>query len=137
MVDQVDTIFDTPVEPRTELKSYTREKETSISHHDGIIVVPVNVPRYDTYHTFIVAAGREGSATGELYYPCGVAIHEKTHQIFVANSDNHRIEIFSETGEFISQLGVGQLFYPYGIAIHGDNVYVSCDRQHTVTKFSD
>ena len=47
-----------------------------------------------------------------------------------------RVEIFSETGEFLHQLGVGQLSEPWGIAIHGDSVYVSCFHYHTVNKFS-
>ena len=52
------------------------------------------------------------------------------------NRSNERVEIFSETGEFLYQLGVGQLSYPYSIAIHGDSVYVSCYEDHTVSKFS-
>ena len=54
----------------------------------------------------------------------------------MANSENDRVEIFSETGEFISQLGVEQLFHPWGIAIHGDSVYISCSGDHTVSKLS-
>ena len=78
--------------------------------------------------------GREGKAPGELDCPFGVAIDEATHQIFVANYNNHRVEVFSETGEYICQLGIGQLTEPWGIAIHGDNFYVSC-WDHTVSKF--
>ena len=95
----------------------------------------MNVPRYATCHTSIVATGEKGSAPGELDNPAGVAIHEETHQIFVANCDNHRVEIFSETGEFISHLSVRPLS-PYGIAIHGDSVYVSYWSDDTVIKFS-
>ena len=87
-------------------------------------------------HTSIVATGKLGSAPGELLASGGVAIREETHQIFVANALNHRVEIFSETGEFFSQLGVGQLSYPYGIAIHGDSLYISCKGDHTVSQFS-
>ena len=96
----------------------------------------VNVPRYATCHTSIIATGKEGSAPGELAAPCGVAIHKDTHQIFVANHDNCRVEVFSETGEFLYQLGVGQLTRPLSIAIHGDGVYVSCWNHHIVSKFS-
>ena len=96
----------------------------------------VDLPRHDTYHTSTVATGKEGSAPGELYYPDGVAIHEETHQIFVANRLNDRVEIFSETGEFLYQLGVGQLYSPRGITTHGYSVYVSSDSIHTVSKLS-
>ena len=101
-----------------------------------IVEVPVSVPRYATFHTSIVATGKEGSALGELYWPYGVAIHEDTHQIFVANYLNHRAEIFSETGEFLNQLGVGQLSGPWGIATHGDSLYVSSRGDNAVSKFS-
>ena len=94
------------------------------------------VPHYATCHTHVVATGKKGRAPGELLVPSGVAIHEETHQIFVANFFNNRVEIFSETGEFFHQLGVGQLSEPCGIATHGDSLYVSCDGDHTVSKFS-
>ena len=116
--------------------SDTRELETNISRLGEIEQVPVYVPRYATCHTSIVATGKQGDAPGELLRPYGVAIHIETHQIFVVNYFNNRVEIFSETGEFSHQLGVGQLFYPYGIAIHADSVYVSCWSGHTVSKLS-
>ena len=84
------------------------------------------VPHYATCHTRVVATGKEGDAPGKLYAPAGVAIHEETHQIFVANCYNNRVH----------QLGVGQLSRPWGIAIHGNSLYVSCYGDHTVTKFS-
>ena len=110
--------------------------ERSISRLGEIAEVSVYVPHYATCHTPVVATGKEGVAPGELNWPCGVAIHEEIHQIFVANYANNRVEIFSETGEFFHQLGVGQLSEPWGIAIHGDSIYVSCLGEHTVSKFS-
>ena len=131
-----ETILNTHVESRSELKCDTREIEKGISNLGKIVEVPVNIPRYTTCHNPIVATGKKGSAPGELDCPFGVAIHEETHQIFIVNDDNHRVEIFSETGEFISQLGAGELSEPYGIAIHGDSIYFSCCEYHTVCKFS-
>ena len=131
-----ESIVDIPVEVQFELKCVTRELERSISRLGEIAEVSVYVPHYVTCHTRFVATGKEGRALSELYWPSRVAIHEETHQIFVANYLNHRIEIFSETGELFYQLGVGQLSAPYGIAIHGDSVYVSCWGDHTVSKFS-
>ena len=131
-----ESIVDIPVEVQFELKCVTRELERSISRLGEIAEVSVYEPRYATCHTRVVATGKEGDAPGELDWPHGVAIHEETHQIFVANTDNHRVEIFSETGEFFHQLGVGQLSELWGIAIHGDSLYVSCQGDHTVSKFS-
>ena len=119
-------VVDTLVETLSEVKCDTRE----------IVELPVSVPRYATFHTSIVATGQIGFAPGKLFAPCGVAIHKETHQIFVVNNLNHRVVIFSETGEFLNHLGVGQLSKPHGITTHGDSVYVSCWGDHTVSKFS-
>ena len=54
----------------------------------------------------------------------------------MVNWFNDRVEIFSETGKFLYQLGVGQLSHPYGIATHGDSLYVSCVGDHTISRFS-
>ena len=131
-----ETILDTLGETRSELKCDTRALETIISRLGEIEQVPVYVPHYATCHTPVLATGEQGGDPGELYNPCGVAIHEETHWIFVANYGNNRVEIFSETGEFLHQLGVGQLSIPLGIATYGDSVYVSCRSNHTVSKFS-
>ena len=131
-----ETILNNPVESLSKLKCDTSELERSISLFGEIVEVPVNVPRYTTYHTSVVPNGKEGIAPGELAAPQGVAIHEGTHQIFVANHVNHRVEIFSESGEFFSELGTGQLSYPYGVAVHGDSLYVSCWGYRTVSHFS-
>ena len=78
------------------------------------------------FQTPTIVTGKQGIAPGELYYPNGVAIDGATNQIFVANQFNDRVEIFSEAGEYLCQLGVGQLILPYGIAIYGDSIYISC-----------
>ena len=131
-----ETQLNIPVEVQFQLKCVTRELERSISCLGEIVELPVYVPHYATCHTSVVATGKKGRAPGELYYAYGVAIHDETHQIFVVNNFNDRVEIFSETGEFLYQLGVGQLSDLWGILIHGDSLYVSCQGFHTVSKFS-
>ena len=123
-----ETILNFPVELKFQLKCVSRELERSISLLGEILEFPC--------HTPVVATGKEGRAPGELYGPSGLAIHEETHQIFLANSFNNKVEIFFETGDLFGQLGVGQLSSPYGIAVYGDSVYVSCMGDHTVNKFS-
>ena len=132
----VPQVVDTPVETLSEPDCDTRKPETIISSLGEIIEFPVSVPRYATFYTTIVATVKEGSAPNELNYSYGVAIHEDTHQIFIASGVNDRVEVFSETGEFLNQLGVGQLSQPWGITTHGDSLYVSCWGDHTVSKFS-
>ena len=133
-----EAILNIPVQFRSELKCNTRELERCISRLGDIVgtTLPVNVPHYAACHTPVVATGKKSSAPGEFYSPYAVAVHEETHQILVANCSNKSVEIFSETGEFFSQLGVGLLSCPSGLTIHGDSVYISCTDDHTVSKFS-
>ena len=119
-------VVDTLGETLSEVKCDTRELETMISRLGETVEFPIPVPCYATFHTSIVATGKKGRAPGELYLPSGVAIHEETYQIFVADWNNDRVGIFSEMGEFLNQLGVGQLPLPWGIATHRDSLYVSC-----------
>ena len=130
------TQLNVPVEVQFKLKCLMRELERNISRLGEILELPVYVPHYATCHIPVVATGKKGRAPGEFYGASGVAIHDETHQVFVANRTNDRVEIFSETGEFLYQLGVGELSRPWGITIHGDSVYVSCWGDHSVSKFS-
>ena len=92
------------------------------------ISVPPCVPHYATFQTSTIVGNK-------FCYQTAIAIDEETHQIFITDMDNH-IGIFSETGEFICQLGAGQLIKPSGITVHGDSLYVSCFGDDTVSKFS-
>ncbi|KAI6658564.1 E3 ubiquitin-protein ligase TRIM71-like [Oopsacas minuta] len=125
-----------PVESVLKWQCDTCELETCISRLGDIMQEPVSVPKYSTFQTSTIATGKKGSGPGQLIDPRGVAIHEATNQIFVANYFNNRIEIFSDTGEYLNQLGVGQLNRPWGIAIHGENVYVSCWGDSTINQFT-
>ncbi|KAI6658598.1 E3 ubiquitin-protein ligase TRIM71-like [Oopsacas minuta] len=125
-----------PVESVLKWQCDTCELETCISRLGDIVQEPVSVPKYSTFQTSTIATGKKGSGPGQLNNLRGVAIHEATNQIFVANYSNHRIEIFSDTGEYLNQLGVRQLNRPWGITIHGENVYVSCWGDSTINQFT-
>ena len=92
------------------------------------------VPRYEDMRP-IVSVGKKGKAPGELWHPQGVAIDEDTNRIYVAESDSHRISIFSETGAFMDTLSHKDMRAPYGIAIHRDNLYVTDTGADAVFKF--
>ena len=95
-------VVDPLVETLSEVKSDTRELETMISRLGEIVELPVSVPRYVTFHTSILATGKESSDPGGLYAPSGVAIHEETHQIFVANLTELRYSLRRESSSISS-----------------------------------
>ena len=125
-----------PVETEFQCQCDTRDLEASISRLGEIIQVPVGIPKYGTFLMPTVVTGKQGTAPGELNWPCGVAINEATNQLFVANCKNSRIEIFSETGEYLNQLGERELHNPWGIAIHENSLFVSNLLIHTISKYS-
>ena len=53
------------------------------------------------------------SAPGELNGPRGVSIEAESRHIYVAEWGNCRIQIFSETGEYLNQFRHEHLNYPY------------------------
>ncbi|KAI6653476.1 RING finger protein nhl-1-like, partial [Oopsacas minuta] len=78
--------------------------------------------------------GRKGSKKGKLDFPGGLALDGD--KIYIADTDNNRIQIFSTEGKFIHEFGKGQLVYPHGIALHNDWVFISDWGLNNVFKFS-
>ncbi|KAI6658684.1 E3 ubiquitin-protein ligase TRIM71-like [Oopsacas minuta] len=78
--------------------------------------------------------GGKGSKKGELYCPHGLALDGD--KIYIADTYNNRIQIFSTEGKFIHEFGKGQLNYPYGIALHNEWVFISDLGLHSILKFS-
>jgi DNA-binding beta-propeller fold protein YncE len=81
----------------------------------------------------LIGSGR-GSSPGALNRPAGL-VFDKRGNVFVCDSSNHRIQMFSERGKALRCFGdgegplEGQLRYPLGIDISSDDstLYV-CDR---------
>ena len=77
--------------------------------------------------------GGKGTGKGQFDNPRGLAV-DSAGNIFVADTDNGRIEKFSPNGIFITSIGTrgegyGQLKEPNGIAIdRAGNIYVAGDR---------
>ena len=92
-------------------------------------------PDYAAFHHPIVAVGKEGSAPGELHYPRGVSIELESGHIYVVDTSNNRIQIFSQTGDCLNQFSHQHLKSPYGILILLDNIYVTDTEQHAILLF--
>ena len=85
--------------------------------------------------------GGRGAGKGELDLPTGIAV-DANGNIFVADSNNGRIEKFAPSGAFVSIMGTkgsgpGQLGQPSGIAIdRAGNIYVADASNHRVQKLA-
>ena len=73
-------------------------------------------------------------------YPRGIAV-DAGGNVYVADSLNHRIQVFDSNGTFIRKWGSrgsgdGKLSYPYGVTVDGPgNVYVADGGNHRIQVF--
>ena len=79
-------------------------------------------------NTYLRSFGRKGDKQGEFNFPAGIAFDKNGH-IIVVDSGNHRVQVFSEQGEFLSQFGEQgsldhQLQDPYGVSVDSDRNYI-------------
>ena len=131
------------VEKETEVvfECDTRQLEQTISVLGQLIEREIiSTPDYPALLQPSVSVGKKGTAEGELYWPRGVAVDEKSKLIYVADLgydyDTGSISVFSMTGEYIDRFCEGQVNQPCGIAISEDNdVFVSDTESHCVYKF--
>ena len=68
--------------------------------------------------------GKRGNKKGELYDPIGLTLH-RNESIYIADTVNNRIQIFSTAGKFVAEFGKEQLHWPHSIALNNEWVFVS------------
>ncbi len=71
--------------------------------------------------TFSSSFGKNGSGEGQFHLPFDIAC-EKTGKVYVADRDNHRIQVFTAEGKFLRMFGRhgygrGELYCPISIAV--------------------
>ena len=85
----------------------------------------------------VLSFGDYGSGDGMFKYPLRVAVSDRD-EIVVADSWNHRVQVFDSNGTFLRSFGhkgenAGEFIYPNGIAIDNDkNVFVADMGNHRV-----
>ena len=84
-----------------------------------------------TYHSSI---GSKGSGPGQLVRPEDIAF-DSSGKMFIADHDNHRIQILNPEGQFLYQLN---LRYPTGVFVDSDDfVYVAPPNAGCVSIFDN
>ena len=91
---------------------------------------------FSSKQTAIVTTGKAGKLQGEFDNARGVAVNEIKNQIFVADRDNSRIQVFTFEGEFVSEFGKSNLKNPYGITVTTEHVFVTDTFHHSVFKYT-
>jgi ABC-type Fe3+ transport system permease subunit/sugar lactone lactonase YvrE len=75
--------------------------------------------------------GQAGTNPGEFNRPEGICV-DAQDRVYVADSCNHRIQVFTAAGEFIRQYGragssLGELSYPYDIQVDARGYQFVCE----------
>ena len=70
---------------------------------------------------------------GELNYPRSIAIH-KTGNIYIANSNNHRVQVFSCNGDYLFMFSE-KMNGPAGICISQNKVFVTQWSDHCINMY--
>jgi DNA-binding beta-propeller fold protein YncE len=90
------------------------------------------VVKFDRSGKFLFAWGKKGSGPGEFDLPHQVRLDSR-EDVYVADRENKRIQVFTAEGMFIRQLGEG--IAPYGLFItREDEIFVADGVKHEVVK---
>ena len=127
----------------------------AVDADDNILVADLGnhrIQKFSSDGNFITAVGkrgnkhlavnREGNNQLEFQYPIGIDIHPRTRKVYVADSQNHRIQILNPDLTFSSSFGsrgsdIGQFQYPWDVVFDSTgNVYVADSENHCIQVFT-
>ena len=84
----------------------------------------------------IAAFGSQGGGKGEFEHPYGVAVSPDDHHLYVSDNNNHRVQVFTLEGRYVSEFGTDQLKRPFGLTVTCDgSVLVADGKNYCVAVF--
>jgi sugar lactone lactonase YvrE len=116
---------------------------TGIAVYDDLVFVVDSklgtVQKFDSIGTLIAKWGGVGKEKGQFTKPNGIAV-SKDGIVYVADTENHRVQKFTLDGKYISEFYPGDSKYnkdlPVDIAIDKDgNIYVSDPYLNKISKY--
>ena len=101
--------------------------------------VPGTTTTTATLCALVVQWGTHGSGPGQFDQPQGIATNPDGTRVYVADTNNHRIQVFTDDGSFVSALGSygsadGDFIFPEDVGVDsGGNFFVL--EQQRIQKF--
>ena len=71
---------------------------------------------------------------GELHDPCALAIHYDTGNIYIADMNNHRVQVFSSNGDYAFMFSE-KMNQPIGICVSQNRVFVTQCSGHCINMY--
>jgi len=93
-------------------------------------------------YSLIKEWGSQGTSDGQFNMPTDIAIDPSSHNIFIVDAGNNRVQVFDSNGKFITKWGTqgtgdGQFNHPSGISIDPvGNIYVLDAGNLRIEKFA-
>ena len=137
----------TPVIPQTSILSPNLTPvipQTSIpSPNLTPVILQTDIPQLNFTPSFpdnrnksrpVISCCKQGTALGQLSWPTGLAIEAQFGRIFIADSDNNRVQVYTPDGEYCFMFN-SNMDWPRSICIYNNTVYVSQFRSHCITLY--
>ena len=120
----------TPIEPKMVSLECDSNKMLAELNKLGKLVEKVRSGiDYKSKKRPLVSVCKKGKGKEQLNYPLGVAVDNKTGNIYVADQFNHCVKVFDCTGKYLFKFGdnddKGKMNYPIGVAICGDRILIT------------
>lgn len=123
-------------EPGAEVGQLTQPRAVAINSRGQILVTEyMTVDRVQCFskqgRQFLFAIGQKGHGPGEFNRPEGIGVDSRDH-IYVADSCNHRLQVFSADGQFVraygkAGVGAGEFSYPYDVQVDKTGLQYVCE----------
>ena len=72
-------------------------------------------------HAYTTSFAEPGNGPGQLSGPTGIAVNDTTHNVYVLDTNNNRVEEFTSFGSFIREWSAGGPVYTEPVHIAIDN----------------
>ena len=85
----------------------------------------------------VLTFGSQGGGKGEFSHPegefkftCGVAVSPDDHHLYISDTDNHRVQVFTLEGQYVREFGTDQLKGPCGLTVTSDGSVLVADKDN-------
>ena len=95
--------------------------------HNRVLVTQCNghcITMYELEGKLIKSVGSKGSGEAQFNCPNGLAVSDRTNNVYVCDYGNNRVQIFTEDLKFHSMLGIGVFYQPRDTKVTRDRVLV-------------